>query len=101
MTIGALDLDRAVGWKVRHVACDALLVSGGFSPTLHLFAQAGGKLEFSEESGAFVPAPALRRTSPWLGRPRELTARHSRRAIEPRREYVAPMAGFASRCHGG
>ena len=26
--------------NVRHLACDALLVSGGWSPTLHLFAQA-------------------------------------------------------------
>jgi sarcosine oxidase, subunit alpha len=43
---------------VCHIACDALLVSGGFSPALHLFAQAGGKLKFSEESGALVPAAA-------------------------------------------
>jgi sarcosine oxidase subunit alpha len=41
---------------IRHRACDALLVSGGWSPTLHLFAQAGGKLEFSLRARAFVPA---------------------------------------------
>lgn len=40
----------------QRFACDALLVSGGWSPTLHLFAQAGGKLKFSEESRAFEPA---------------------------------------------
>lgn len=40
---------------IRHVACDALLVSGGWSPTLHLFAQAGGKLKFSESTRALEP----------------------------------------------
>lgn len=44
---------------VRRLACDALLVSGGWSPTLHLFAQAGGKLEFSESSRTFEPASTL------------------------------------------
>jgi sarcosine oxidase, subunit alpha len=37
------------------IACDSLLVSGGWSPTLHLFAQAGGKLKFSESSRTFEP----------------------------------------------
>ncbi|HKU14188.1 MAG TPA: 2Fe-2S iron-sulfur cluster-binding protein [Steroidobacteraceae bacterium] len=36
-------------WKI---AADALLVSGGWSPTLHLCAQAGGKLRYHEASGA-------------------------------------------------
>jgi sarcosine oxidase, subunit alpha len=44
---------------IRHLACDALLVSGGFSPTLHLFAQAGGKLKFSEEAGTLITASTL------------------------------------------
>ena len=58
VSVGTLDAKGGVG-TVRHLACDALLVSGGFSPTLHLFAQAGGKLIFSEEVGALVPAAAL------------------------------------------
>jgi sarcosine oxidase subunit alpha len=45
---------------VRHLPCDALLVSGGWSPTLHLFAQAGGKLKFSDDSArTFEPAGAV------------------------------------------
>ena len=40
---------------IRTVSCDALLVSGGWSPTLHLFAQAGGKLRYSENAHTFVP----------------------------------------------
>src|SRR6202021_3973217 len=37
------------------IACDALLVSGGWSPTLNLFAQAGGKLKFDSAIRAFRP----------------------------------------------
>jgi sarcosine oxidase, subunit alpha len=39
----------------RSLACDALLVSGGWSPTLHLFAQAGGKLAYSATERTFKP----------------------------------------------
>ena len=34
---------------------DALLVSGGFTPTVHLYCQAQGKLEWRDELLAFVP----------------------------------------------
>jgi sarcosine oxidase subunit alpha len=54
VTIGNL---REVNHR-QNLACDALLVSGGWSPTLHLFAQAGGKLKFCESSRTFVPAGA-------------------------------------------
>jgi sarcosine oxidase, subunit alpha len=58
MSIGKLDANGGIS-SIRHLACDALLVSGGFSPTLHLFAQGGGKLKFSEEAATFVSASAL------------------------------------------
>src|SRR3569833_985679 len=45
--------------KARHIECDALLVSGGWSQTLHLFAQAGGKLAYSSECRTFVPVNVL------------------------------------------
>jgi sarcosine oxidase subunit alpha len=35
--------------------CDALAVSGGFNPNLHLFAQAGGKLAYHASSGSLRP----------------------------------------------
>ena len=41
--------------EVDSLPCDALLVSGGWSPVLHLFAQAGGKLAFSKASQTFLP----------------------------------------------
>lgn len=44
---------------IRRLACDALLVSGGWSPTLHLFAQAGGKLRFSDSARTFEPEAAV------------------------------------------
>lgn len=41
------------------LACDCLLVSGGFSPTIHLYAQAKGKLRFDDRTLALVPDLAL------------------------------------------
>lgn len=57
-TLAKLGSGKTVS-NIRHVACDALLVSGGWSPTLHLFAQAGGKLTFSESTRTFEPAAAV------------------------------------------
>lgn len=46
--------------REQRIDCDALLVCGGWNPALHLFAQAGGKLTYSEESRALVPANTVR-----------------------------------------
>src|SRR6185437_8235239 len=35
--------------------CDLLCVSGGWSPTVHLFSQSGGRLAFDAASASFVP----------------------------------------------
>ena len=37
------------------IDCDLLAISGGWNPTLHLFAQAQGRLRFDERLAAFVP----------------------------------------------
>jgi sarcosine oxidase subunit alpha len=39
----------------RLLECDLLAVSGGFSPTVHLHSQSGGKVVFDERVAAFVP----------------------------------------------
>ncbi|GAA4225890.1 sarcosine oxidase subunit alpha [Streptosporangium album] len=39
----------------REIEADLLLVSGGWNPVVHLFAQAGGRLRHDRELGAFVP----------------------------------------------
>ncbi|MFW0795833.1 2Fe-2S iron-sulfur cluster-binding protein [Gordonia sp. CPCC 205515] len=41
------------------LACDVLLVSGGWNPAVHLFSQARGQLRYDEELGAFVPGAPL------------------------------------------
>jgi sarcosine oxidase subunit alpha len=49
--------------QVSIAACDALGMSGGWSPTTHLFSHAGGKLDFDATRACFVPragtAPVL------------------------------------------
>ncbi|QIB67071.1 2Fe-2S iron-sulfur cluster-binding protein [Kineobactrum salinum] len=36
--------------------CDLLAMSGGWTPTIHLYSQAGGQLDFREDDACFVPA---------------------------------------------
>jgi sarcosine oxidase subunit alpha len=42
-----------VGGRTRD--CDALLLSGGWSPTVHLYAQARGRLRYDDARAALVP----------------------------------------------
>ncbi|HEY1075556.1 MAG TPA: 2Fe-2S iron-sulfur cluster-binding protein [Fontimonas sp.] len=49
---------RAVPKTGQRLACDCLLVSGGWNPTVHLFSQAGGVLKFDERLQSFVPLQA-------------------------------------------
>ena len=39
----------------RRLDADLLLVAGGWSPVVHLYSQAGGRLRYDEDLGAFVP----------------------------------------------
>jgi sarcosine oxidase, subunit alpha len=39
--------------------CDALLLSGGWTPTVHLYAQARGRLRYDETLAALVPKSAI------------------------------------------
>jgi len=55
VTIGHLSADGSRVEARETVHCDALAVSGGFNPTLHLYAQAGGKLAYEESTGALLP----------------------------------------------
>jgi sarcosine oxidase, subunit alpha len=55
VSIAGLNSTGAVS-NIQKIACDALLVSGGWSPALHLFAQAGGKLQYSKASRTLEPA---------------------------------------------
>ncbi len=46
---------RAADGRTVIVDCDAIAMSGGLSPTVHLYSQAGGKLRYDEEMACFVP----------------------------------------------
>lgn len=43
----------------RSFDVDALLVSGGWNPTVHLFSQSGGSLRYDEGQQSFVPARSV------------------------------------------
>ena len=45
----------------RKVACDALLMSGGWTPSVHLFSQSRGKLVFDEALQLFKPGASAQR----------------------------------------
>jgi sarcosine oxidase, subunit alpha len=54
VTIGLLSNGNLT--STRRVECDALLVSGGYTPSVHLFSQSRGKLQFDDARQAFLPA---------------------------------------------
>ena len=45
----------------RTLACDALLMSGGWTPSVHLFSQSRGKLAFDEALQLFKPGASAQR----------------------------------------
>ena len=47
----------------RRIDCDLVCVSGGWSPVVHLYSQAGGKLRYDESRAAFVPATEIEKLS--------------------------------------
>ena len=48
---------------IRRLRCDLLCLSGGWNPTVHLFSQAGGKLDFDEKQACFVPGASRQAVS--------------------------------------
>ena len=48
------DGQKVIGPKIK-ISCDCLGVSGGWTPSVHLFTQSGGKLKFREEDQVFIP----------------------------------------------
>ena len=52
--IGAIERNGRVRGREK-LDCDLLLMSGGWTPSVHLFSQSRGKLRFDEASEAYVP----------------------------------------------
>lgn len=55
--ISAVTVGTPGGERKQTIACDALLMSGGWSPAVHLHSQAGGTLTYDQASQSFVPRP--------------------------------------------
>ena len=56
VTIAPLDVNGdAVPQAERRIDCDLLCLSGGFTPSVHLYSQAGGKLAFRDDIQSLVP----------------------------------------------
>ena len=47
-------LDKAIG-RSKKLSCDLLCVSGGWTPTVHLFSQSKGILFYRESDATFIP----------------------------------------------
>ncbi len=68
-TSGRLRVNGASLAKVKHgtvgpsesVACDVVLMSGGFTPSVHLFSQSRGKLVWDGAAGAYLPGTSVER----------------------------------------
>ncbi len=59
--IQKLDDSGGPAGPTRRIRCDLLLMSGGMTPSVHLFSQSRGKLAWDESLGAFLPAQAAER----------------------------------------
>ncbi|MDB5810041.1 MAG: sarcosine oxidase, alpha subunit family [Betaproteobacteria bacterium] len=58
-------IDAATGQvsgPIETIACDLICVAGGWDPTVHLFSQSGGKLDYDETQHCFVPGAAAQAT---------------------------------------
>jgi len=53
--VSAVDVMPRAAGSARRVHCDIVLVSGGYSPTVHLFSQARGTLAYDARIAAFLP----------------------------------------------
>ena len=52
----ALDQNGVARGVTRVIGCDLVCVSGGWSPSVHLHSQSGGRLAYDEAIAAFVPS---------------------------------------------
>ncbi|MDK1375334.1 MULTISPECIES: sarcosine oxidase subunit alpha [unclassified Sinorhizobium] len=55
LRISSISVSRRGGGAARKIAVDALLVSAGWTPSVHLFSQSRGKVKFDAETERFLP----------------------------------------------
>ena len=59
--VGTLRDSGRMGDPLETIDCDAVAMSGGWNPAVHLFSHCGGKLRFDEALAAFVPGETRER----------------------------------------
>ena len=65
LKVTGIALGRVAGGRVRkgpRFNCDVVMMSGGFTPSVHLFSQSRGRIEWNESLHAFVPGRAAENT---------------------------------------
>jgi len=55
LRVSSMSVVRNGGGSPRKIAIDALLVSAGWTPSVHLFSQSRGKVKFEPETERFLP----------------------------------------------
>ena len=55
LRVSGVDVAPRGGGPAQSLDCDLVAVSGGYSPTVHLFSQARGTLRYDADLAAFVP----------------------------------------------
>ena len=103
--------DGTVSGRTEWVRCDALLMSGGFTPSVHLFSQSRGRLRWDEISRTFVPDLAAERcrcvgacagdtgvTEGWLGAlPQPAKGARGKAFVDWQNDVTAPDLALAVR----
>ncbi len=91
-----VDLCDRDGRPAGKLACDLLLMSGGWSPAVHLFSQAGGRLCFDDERQCFVPDTADQKVRCIGGAAGDLGALGVGRLSEPPESAGKAFVDFAN-----
>jgi sarcosine oxidase, subunit alpha len=55
LALAACDANGTVSSATEWIACDCVLMSGGYTPSVHLFSQSRGGLRWDEPAQVFVP----------------------------------------------
>ena len=61
VSVAPLNAEGEITGDVHEIVCDLVAVSGGWTPSVHLFSQSRGKLRYDEDLTAFVPNQSFQR----------------------------------------
>ena len=53
--VKAIEIAHRDGTGIRNITCDALLMAGGWTPSVHLWSHSKGSLKWRDDLGAYVP----------------------------------------------